>query len=368
MRGRVAELEAIRSALAEGQPEARGAAHALGQSLRGSGGSFGFPEISEMGELLEEGPEAFLPRRVEGALALLRTVAWPDEPIRQRRHAWLGAAAGVEPREIPRKTDAAWAEVARAAGIHEDELARRVAEYFALEVADIDRSDTHALRLVPPGTCAAWGIVPLDEDDIHVRVATCDPTDLSVESRLRHLTGRIPLFQVAPPGRLKEALARAAERRPQAAGPSGVSAPSGVPGMSGMSGMSPAPSGPTTVLVVDDDRGARLLAATVLSRKGYDVLEAENGQEALELIAGRDDIRLVLADLDMPVMDGLALLRQVRSSGATANLPVVVLTGSDNTLTEAALIEEGADDYIRKPLDPRLFLARVSATLRRAGA
>jgi len=353
MRERVAELEAIRSALASREPGARRSARALGQELRGSGGSFGFPQITEMGTLLEEGPDAFLSRHVEGALAVLRVVAWPDDPSRQERNAWLAAAAGADLAEVPAGLEAAWAAVAEAGGLDEDALARRVAAYFSVEVADLERADRLAVRLVPPATCVAWSVVPLAEDDIHIRVATADPTDLMVEAALMRLTGRIPIFEVAPPGRLRKALA-------------GIEAPPTPPAASGAT--PPRRTvGPTTVLVVDDDRGARLMAAAVLTRKGFGVVEAGDGAEALDVIAARSDVRLVVADLDMPGMGGLEMVRRLRAAESTVHLPVVMLTGAEDPLAEASLIEEGADDYIRKPLDPRLFLARVSATLRRAG-
>lgn len=353
MRGRVAELEAIRSALASGEPGARRSVRALGQELRGSGGSFGFPQITEMGALLENGPDAFLSRHVEGALGVLRAVAWPDDPSRQERNAWLAAAAAVELADVPAGLEAAWAAVAETGGLDEDALARRVAAHFSLEVADLERADPLAVRLVPPATCVEWSVVPLAEDDIHIRVATADPTDLMVEAALLRLTGRIPLFEVAPPGKVRKALA-------------GVEATPTPPART--SAMSPRPmTGPITVLVVDDDRGARLMAATVLTRKGFGVVEAGDGAEALDVIAARSDVRLVVADLDMPGMGGLELVRRLKASASTVHLPVVMLTGAEDPLAEASLIEEGADDYIRKPLDPRLFLARVRATLRRTG-
>lgn len=352
MRERVAQLEAIRSALACEEPGARHSIHVLGQELRGSGGSFGFPEISEVGALLEEGPDAFLSRHIEGALALLRNVAWPDEPHRHERNGWLAVAAAVKVPTMSSRLEEAWAQVATTAGIDEDALAVRVAEYFSLEVAQLEGSEAGAMRLVPPATCAEWGVLPLAEDDIHIRIATADPTDLVAEAVLQRLTGRIPLFEVAPPGRVREALTRMRDPAAPATSPPPPH---------------PDPGGTVTILVVDDDPGSRLMAAAVLKRKGFGVLEAGDGAAALELVAAETNIALVVADLEMPTMTGLELLQRLKATEATAHLPVVVLTGSEDPVTEASLIEEGADDYIRKPLDPRLFVARVRATLRRVG-
>jgi len=108
------------------------------------------------------------------------------------------------------------------------------------------------------------------------------------------------------------------------------------------------------------------MAGTILARRGFAVVEAGSGEEALSLLEGRDDVGLVVVDLNMPGMGGAELLRTLKSSEDMAHLPVVVLTGAEDPLTEAALIEEGADDYIRKPIDPPRFMSRVRATLRRA--
>jgi DNA-binding response OmpR family regulator len=76
---------------------------------------------------------------------------------------------------------------------------------------------------------------------------------------------------------------------------------------------------------------------------------------------------VVVLDLDMPRLGGREVLRRLRAEVATAGLPVVVLTGSESEGLEVELMEEGADDYVRKPIDPPRFVARVRAALRRAG-
>jgi type II secretory ATPase GspE/PulE/Tfp pilus assembly ATPase PilB-like protein/CheY-like chemotaxis protein len=124
------------------------------------------------------------------------------------------------------------------------------------------------------------------------------------------------------------------------------------------------------VLITDDDPIIRQIAASLLSKAGYAVLEAADGVAALERLnsADPDDhIDLMISDLDMPRLSGYDLLRLARSAARTAALPIVVLTGEEEPETEARLIDEGADDYIRKPIDPVRFVARVKAVLRRAG-
>jgi len=121
------------------------------------------------------------------------------------------------------------------------------------------------------------------------------------------------------------------------------------------------------VLVADDDAVIRRLARGVLERAGCRVLEAGDGMEALGQLAAREHVDLVVLDISMPRMDGSDVLRKVREDVRTAGLPVIVLTGSDDGALESRLLEDGADDYVRKPLDPARFTSRVRAALRRAG-
>ena len=130
------------------------------------------------------------------------------------------------------------------------------------------------------------------------------------------------------------------------------------------------PSETIRVLLVDDDPVIRQVARCLLSKAGFDVTEAEDGVAALERINSdhpNDHVDLVVSDLDMPRLNGYDLLRLARGAPRTAALPIVVLTAEQEPETEAKLIEEGADDYIRKPIDPVRFVARIKAALRRAG-
>ncbi len=121
------------------------------------------------------------------------------------------------------------------------------------------------------------------------------------------------------------------------------------------------------ILFVDDDAMLRHLASSILESSGYRVRQARDGAEALAIIASGDDISLVITDLQMPGIDGFELVVQLRGNRQTAMLPLIVLTGSDEHDTEVRLMDAGADDYIRKPIDPPRFLARVKGALRRAG-
>ena len=124
--------------------------------------------------------------------------------------------------------------------------------------------------------------------------------------------------------------------------------------------------GPPHVLLVDDDAAIRLIARAILEKLDYRVSEAADGSEALARLAKGELFNLMVLDLDMPLLGGREVLRAVRQSLATAGLPVVVLTGTPDPDAEVELMEEGADDYIRKPIDPPRFQSRIKAAVRRA--
>ena len=121
------------------------------------------------------------------------------------------------------------------------------------------------------------------------------------------------------------------------------------------------------ILVVDDDAVSRRLARRTLEKAGYKVTESTDGGSALERLRAREPYSLVVLDLDMPHVDGREVVHALRNSAATAGLPVLVLTGTEGEESEVELMDAGADDYVRKPLDPPRFISRVKAVLRRAG-
>ena len=128
-------------------------------------------------------------------------------------------------------------------------------------------------------------------------------------------------------------------------------------------GAQPADAEHVHVLLVDDDAASRAMARALLERIGYRVSEAPDGAAALELLK-IGDYSLMVLDLDMPILSGHEVLARVRSSVTTAGLPIIVLT--DSADTEIQVMDDGADDYIHKPIDPPRFVARVKAALRRA--
>ena len=118
----------------------------------------------------------------------------------------------------------------------------------------------------------------------------------------------------------------------------------------------------TKVLVVDDQPPNVRLLEAILSPRGYDVLTASSGEQALELIDA-EDIDLVLLDILMPGMDGYEVCRRIRDQVDTAYLPVVMVTASGDEQKVKAL-EAGADDFLTKPVNQSELLARVASLAR----
>ncbi len=122
---------------------------------------------------------------------------------------------------------------------------------------------------------------------------------------------------------------------------------------------------PVRILVVDDDRAVRESLRRSLSFNGYNVLLAEDGVEALDVITN-DRPDAVILDVMMPRLDGLEVCRRLRSAGA--DMPVLVLTARDSVSARVAGLDAGADDYLPKPFALEELLARMRALLRRTTA
>ena len=120
------------------------------------------------------------------------------------------------------------------------------------------------------------------------------------------------------------------------------------------------------ILVVDDEERMRKLVRDFLTNKGYRVLEASNGEEALEIFLQQKDIAIILLDVMMPVMDGWDACRAIREY---SKVPIIMLTAKSEEKDELKGFELGIDEYITKPFSPKILVARVEAILRRyAGA
>ena len=116
------------------------------------------------------------------------------------------------------------------------------------------------------------------------------------------------------------------------------------------------------ILVVDDESRIRKLVRDFLIKKGYEVLEAADGEEALCLFYGDKEIALIILDVMMPKVNGYDVCREIRE---TSDVPIIMLTAKAEERDELAGFRFGADEYIAKPFSPKILVARVEAILRR---
>ncbi len=119
------------------------------------------------------------------------------------------------------------------------------------------------------------------------------------------------------------------------------------------------------ILVVDDESRMRKLVRDFLVKKDYEVIEAGDGQEALDIFFEEKEIALVILDVMMPKLDGYQVLKEIREY---SKVPVIMLTAKGEERDELQGFEFGADEYISKPFSPKILVARVDAILRRSNA
>lgn len=279
-----------------------------------------------------------------------------ETPVIQHWIVSVARAAGLSGAgrlDVPSDTEmaAAWDVVAMHTGVDTADLARRIAAHYRLDVADLSAADPHGAKLLPSRVARKLHVVPLRYSDRTLSVATADPVSMEAEREIHHVSGRSVHFEVAPPAALAEALDRVyphdAELRHELP-PLDLEAKGG-----------------PRILVVDDDPDMRQLLRSVLEQKGFRVVEAADGPDALRALDGEEPFSLVTLDLQMKEMHGLEVLKRIRSRVRTGALPVVVATGSDDPAVEMELFEAGADDFIVKPVDPPRFMLRIQAVLRR---
>ena len=118
------------------------------------------------------------------------------------------------------------------------------------------------------------------------------------------------------------------------------------------------------ILVVDDESRMRKLVRDFLSKKNFKVLEAADGEEAMDIFYQDKDIALVILDVMMPKMDGWEVVREIRKE---SKVPIIMLTARSDERDELLGFELGVDEYISKPFSPKILVARVEAILRRSG-
>ena len=118
------------------------------------------------------------------------------------------------------------------------------------------------------------------------------------------------------------------------------------------------------ILVVDDESRMRKLVRDFLVKNNYEVVEAADGEEALNLFFEKNDIDLAILDVMMPKMDGWQVCREIREY---SKIPIIMLTAKSDERDELLGFELGVDEYISKPFSPKILVARVEAILRRTG-
>jgi CheY-like chemotaxis protein len=244
-------------------------------------------------------------------------------------------------------TAEAWGRIAGVAG-SADQLAELVARHFRLPRADLARADPHARMLVPGAVARRLEVMPLGCTDRQLRVATADPVSMDAERELAHVSGRSVQNEIAPPQRIRDAIAAA------------------YPEIAAEAQAGPPDKEKRHILVVEDDPDTRLLLRSALQKSGFRVTDVEDGRSALaRLGADGDSYDLASLDLRLPDMNGLQVLQAVRDQLRTALLPVIIATGTDDPRVQKELFDAGADDFIVKPVDPARYVTRVQAVLHR---
>ena len=281
-----------------------------------------------------------------------------------------------------RKGQSLWA-AAVADGATDEAIVAAVARAYRVAAADLGAAESRTTTLLPEALARKHQVVPLFADDRVIRIATADPRDLDLEQALRFVTGRDVVFEIASPGAIAEKLdefyrpERAIQRILFGLEPARIEAVDAAAVQSGADATLDAPVAKLVdamisdgvrdgVLIADDDPQMRRLIRGVLQRDGFEVVEASDGLDALEIVE-QGGIDLVILDVDMPRLDGLGVLEELRAQVRTACLPVIVLTARHGETEEKAL-DLGAHDYLSKPVQTRSLIARVRAVLKRASS
>lgn len=118
------------------------------------------------------------------------------------------------------------------------------------------------------------------------------------------------------------------------------------------------------ILICDDELDLREMVGRYLEKRGYEISLAENGAALEAALQARDDIDVIILDINMPGEDGLSILRRLRE---TQDIPVIMASAAGETVDRVVGLEMGADDYLGKPMDLRELEARIKTVLRRAG-
>lgn len=117
-------------------------------------------------------------------------------------------------------------------------------------------------------------------------------------------------------------------------------------------------------LAIDDEKSILMILNYVFGKK-YDVIQKTNGLEAMQWIQDGNFPDVIVADFNMPEMNGFEFIQQIRSSGLYKNIPLIMLSGNENTADKIKCLKAGADDYMVKPFNPEELEARINNIFRR---
>ncbi len=344
----VAHLRAVRDELGTllTSPEGKVRLLRLAHQLRGSGGAYGFPGITEHAARVEESAPERLAEETRALIAHLTEVAAPL-PARTRIllvdddpdiNLLLGTILRAADRELVVATTAAEADQALAAG------------RFELILLDLFLADEDGRRLLE-----RWRAAPATRDTpLFVLSAQLGP---EVKAECFALGADSYFEKPFEPAVVTAAVASALQRRGSQAVP--------VPARLTQSFNSPVAGRPASILLADDDPLIANIVRHRLQKAGHRVTHAGDGAAALRAIE-TDRPDLMILDVKMPELDGHAVLRQLRADPANRGLPVILLTALGEEEDVVRGFSLGADDYLAKPFSPAELAVRVDRLLRRA--
>lgn len=336
---RIAELEDAKQRVDAGDPRGHVVLRHTAHALRGSGGTYGFPQISEAAAAVEDASVEELGPALTTLLALLRQVARPSRAPggvlivedNTDLHRLLAARLRADGRQVFVAETAAQAEVVLAG------------EQVGAVVLDLILPDADGRNfLVRLRSDAATSSLPV--------LVMTTRTSAHIRRECLELGAAAFLEKPFAPDELASAVERVLQGEPQAPAP--------VP--------APARTGPHPILVVEDDPLVASLLSHRLGREGFEVLRFGDGTEALAGIEGRV-LSLAILDVKLPGMDGFQLLTRLRQQPQRAQTPIVMLTAMGKEEHVVRGLSLGADDYILKPFSPSELIARVRRLLQLSG-
>lgn len=244
----------------------------------------------------------------------------------------------------------------------EDVVARYLARQWKIPFIRLDRVRIRAevLKLIPFSVAGLHSLIPVKRDPQGLYLAMVDPKSAEAINDARLAASMNILPVCSPRNEILRAIAsNYGEQR--------KGLPCGLTGGLGAwpaeaVGRRPAGGRPPRILVADDSATMRRIISVILVRQGYEILTAENGLEALQ-IALREQPDLMVTDHLMPDMDGVTLIRRLKSGMGSRRIPIVMLSANEEALFQQEVLSAGADRFLKKPLDTAHLLGMVRELL-----